>query len=1261
MTWIKKGDLTVFANRLMNLRTRTKKNRVNYKPNKGFIGKYEVDVANYIFSSKGKLGYTHSQSLVDAILGKSVQEHHQTSQRLTRFLKKRDLTFQKSGKDGVYRIFTVPVTTTVVPMPKSVFNTVEEAAQVLMVSLRKVLQSIYGAKSIPESDFVQALPEGIRKAFLDATEQSPHYIPQLHHENMREYPFLDNVGLDLVLIEAYFQKRGLLGQLIADGRTDELPELPFRVLELNAGSPSGASNNSNILEGILREDPEILASLGKVIPNDHYQVLRETYRSLGEGWTGVKDGIQVLLPPGGANGASPEIHQLAAYSGLVYCDPGQLFQDAEGWIRLRTVDATNPIVTSIYSRVNSDSALFDRQKGILLRDPENGEPVYCVDVLKPWKDGKPELIIGEDGKPVPLESDYAIPGAVDAIVNRKLYMGGLNRLLDNKIILATLTEFGPEFYRDQLQAMGLKVDGARITPPECLPSKMESLDVIAKNPKDWVIKAPNLSGGTGVHILMTLDEKRRREVLAEAKKAPESFAYQKVVRIARIPVAVRQNAGSGFRFANLAADIRMWVFYGANNTLPRMSHNALVRYAPKEKGPMSSIVNTSKGGGYAPFVVTDDTDCESAISALDAAKASEPAPFQAALPAFVGAQMVQVANIIHELRVLVRSPETELYRLSGYLYSLKLQVREIASFIHPRSMETIYSMIDVIEKRIDTKAISAYYLKINSYQARMVSLLQQLDLTLTADFYMVLDELNVMNQDVVNRGYTYEMKRMDLFNFGHLSYLIRQMSEANPMARKNLNRLRSMIKEMITLKFPVQPMNVLVAQRLESLLDQFCDLASRRLKNSIYATEFASLFETNSSQSQLLYRETFMTSHNGQAPRSASEWEMVNGRRLSDSEYVEADIQAARQEWMKVMEVARSLKGDERLAFVRRSRKDHFAKYPRLKELQTLVDRRENSDVGAITALMSIMPYAAYNLRQYAIEQGVNFNEVFASELKGERISILSRQARLDEKLNLDQYSGECFAKKRDRHGLVSNSDRYMWVSQEQSPLIQLYTIGHELIHAAQIKEVMEMEQNAIAEGPLAFTRFLNYFGNFLSLAARSLESHQADQAQSRKPVYGLADRMVSQFFTPVIQDIRKGLSKGGPAFDQQLTKYGSLYGYMMPVSNAVRVKALREVIPALENAKNIIFAKECGLEIQLDEVRSALPTANKLQLKRHRALITDAAKNWKLNFEALRVIASHQYYGVMFSRNDDQSQNLTIESDPAPIFLNTGYNQTQQ
>jgi uncharacterized circularly permuted ATP-grasp superfamily protein len=1256
----KRGEQPVLANRVINLRARTSR-RAPYEPTKGYIGKYEVDVANYIFRQGSKDGYLHSQTLVDAIMGKSVQEHFSSSQRITKFLKKRDLTFQKSDKNGVYRIFTVPVTTAVVPLPKSVFNHVELAAQILMVSLRKVLQSIYGSETIRDSEFVKSLPDGIRKTFLDATEKSPHYIPQLHHANMKEYPFLDNVGLDLVLIEEYSQKRGTLTHLVQAGRVDEIPELPFRVLELNAGSPSGASNNVNILEGILREDPEILDSVGRVMPNDHFQVLRDTYRSLGESWTGRTDGVQVLLPPGGANGASPEIHQLAAYSGIVYCDPGQLYADSAGWIHLRTADGKDPVVTAIYSRVNSDSALFDRKKGVFLRDPESGAPIHCVDLLKPWDAEEPEFIKDEDGNLVPLESDYAIPNALDAILNRKLYMGGLNRLLDNKIILATLTDYAPEYFKEELLKLGLDLNSARVIPPECLPSKKESLDVIEKTPNDWVIKAPNLSGGTGVYILMTLDDKKRREVIKEARKNPESYAYQKVVKIGRIPVAVRQRGSSKFRFANLAADIRMWVFYGGNDTLPKLTHNALVRYAPKEKGPMSSIVNTSKGGGYAPFVVVDDLGLENSITGRELAQPLEPAPLQTSLPAFVGAQLVQVANIVHELKRLVRDEDAELFRVSGYLYSLKIQVREVASFIHPRCMETIYSMIELIEKRNNAKRIAEYFLRMNHFQARLVSTLKILDHVLPNEVYLVLDELNIVSQELVNRGYSKKMKNQDLFNFGHLSHELRKLTKENPEHRKHLNQLRTILKQMIDLKFPSQPMNMLVSQRIESLIEQFCDLASRRLANSVHATEFAGIFTGQDHQSQILYRETFVTENATSAPRSGTEWEMINKMSIADSQFVEPEIKKARSEWLVVLEAAKELRGKPQLAFLTKARKKHFEKYPSLKEIQALIDRPQNRDVYALISLMSVLPYAAYNIRQYAIEQNCAFHELFTDSLSPERICILDRPTRLKEKLSLDQFSGECFAKKRSSHGLISDSDRYMWIAEEQSPFIQLYTIGHELIHSAQIKEVMKSERDAVETGPLEFARFLNFYGNFLSLAANTLETHEADVAVKRKPLYGFADRVISNFFAPVIQDVREGLRRGGTIYQQKLMKYGSLFGYMMPVSNPVRVKALREVIPALENAKNILFAKECGLDIVLNEVKSALPTANKMQLKRCEEVVINAVKGWNLDFEALRVIASHQYYGVMFSRAQDEAENLTIDSDPGAIYLNTGYNQTQQ
>ena len=160
-----------------------------YNPNLGFIGSVKIDVANYIFSSKRRRApYQHSKALVKNLLTREVSVHLKESQNLTKFIRKRDLTFQKSDANGNYKIFTVPCTTTIVPMQKSMFNTIEKAAQSLIVSLRCVIQDIYGAKSIKDSLFVKSLPIEIRQIFIDAIKESPNYFPQLHNANMKKYP-----------------------------------------------------------------------------------------------------------------------------------------------------------------------------------------------------------------------------------------------------------------------------------------------------------------------------------------------------------------------------------------------------------------------------------------------------------------------------------------------------------------------------------------------------------------------------------------------------------------------------------------------------------------------------------------------------------------------------------------------------------------------------------------------------------------------------------------------------------------------------------------------------------------------------------------------------------------------------------------------------------------------------------------------------------------------------------------------------------------
>ncbi len=1237
-----------------------------YNPNLGFIGTVKVDVANYIFSSKRKRApYNHSKALVKNLLSREVSVHLKESQNLTKFIRKRDLTFQKSDANGNYKIFTVPCTTTIVPLQKSVFNTIEKAAQVLMVSLRCVIQDIYGSKSVKDSGFVKSLPDDIRKIFIDAIMTSPNYFKQLHHPNMKKYPFFDNVGLDLVLIEDYLEQARNFEEILKSKKTDKLPAaLPFRILELNAGAPSGASNNMNVLEGHYEQNPEVLDSMGRIMPNDHFSVLADTYKSLGDDWTGIKDGIQVILPPGGMNGAAPEIHNLAAYSGLVYADPVQLFQDEKGYIRLRTINGSNPIVTAIYSRINADSALFDIDKGIILRDPDTNEPIYLRDSLKLGPDGEAPMVLDVHGNPIPLQSDYSVPGLLEAILNRRIYMGGLNRILDNKIILAALTTYAPKYFAPKIKELGLDVRHAKIIPPETLPPVKESVKVIEANPEEWVVKAPNLSGGSGIYIMKTMNPQSRKEVLEMIRKSPQAYAYQKLVKIARIPVAMKDRQGT--RFANLAADIRLWVFYGGGaKALPKMTHNALVRYAPEERGPMSSIVNTSKGGGYAPFVVVDDVGSSESVTAADFIRTKNPVPLQTHLPMFVAAQMIQVSRLASEITDHLKKGTGDSYILLGLALSLKTQCREVLSFMNPRAIEPVYKVIDLLETKQATRLIAAYFEKINLNQINLVTSLQKLEgrNKLPRGFREKMDELLVLDMDIVYQNYTEEHKKHDRKILATLKEMFAEKAGTNKVLQKEYQVVLNILRTSIEAKFPRETITGKSAQNLMKLMESFMTIVRERLQNSEKAIEFAKLFSTDTVHPELKF-ETFGLGETSLKKKgnflTASQNEFATGELLTETDFVPAQIKEARAAWMKIENEAKKLDSVRKDAFLAKKRAAHFEQFPQLARMNEIM-KSTRASVSDLIELMPAMPYAKYNLEMFAKKQGCSLEEIFSKELTPNKISILSTKKIRENHLSAQDHAGECFAKKRKSHGLFSDSDIFIWVRRELDPLTQIYTAGHEVIHFHQIEETTKMEAKALSDGAIAQAYFLNFYGNFLGISAASLEGLSVDISVERQPLYGLADRIVPFFYSNLVTEVRTGINKDQAAYEKVLNKYGSLFGYMMPNSNQVKVKALQEVIPALENAKNIAFAKELGLEIGWDEVRSALPSANDKQLKVYGPKILKAIKKAFPDYEALTAIGNHQFYGVSFPRKLDLDRTITLRPILSTISLGNSYNQTQQ
>jgi len=1215
----------------------------------------------YSQAKKLRKAYQHAKPVADRILKKEVSTHYHESRKLTKFLKNRDLTFSKKTASGESKTFVVPCTTTVVPLQKSLFNEVEQASQRLVISLRRVLQDIYGAKNLESSEFVKSLPEAVKEIFIQSIKQSASYYPQLHHDNMKAYPFLDNIGLDLVLVEDYLQKSDDFPKLIAKNKEEEIPGLPFRILEINAGSPSGASNNMNMLEGIYNQNQDILDNLGKLMPNDHFKILGETYKSLGENWTGITDGVQILLPPGGQNGAAPEIHQLAAYSGLIYCDPDQLFQDDEGFIRLRTVSKENPIVTAIYSRVNADSALFDPKKGLFLRDPDSGESIYLRDWLKLDKDGEAAVVKDANGNEVPLQSAYAIPGAIDAILNRKLYMGGLNRIIDNKIILATLTHYAPKFFADEISAAGLDPKGTKIMPPQTLPPTAKSVEIIKSNPDEWVVKAPDLAGGQGVYILKTLPKQEKEAVLKMITEAPEVYAYQQLVKIARIPVAVQRKA-EGYKFANLAADIRMWVFFGAGEgVLPKVSHNALVRYAPQEKGKMSSIVNTSAGGGYAPFVITDDTNDKNSVSASELATPQEVVQMQSSLPIFVGAQMVQISRMIKDAVRILDKEDASAYELLGMAIGMKMQLKEVLSFLHPRVIENIYKMIELLEAKLDKREIATYYNIISNNQLRVVELMKKNEARLPSEFRDTLDNIRVLNIDTVNTHYTEAERALDLVLADELKNIVRAKKIADIRLRRDLYTIVRAIKESVTSEFPMIILGERSKSNLRKLLVSFCAGARARLNESPKACEFSVLFDLDPNVTQLKFETLYLGKKDADKEiKIASQHEMRTSTTLADSELVSKELKAARSAWLEIEQNARLLKKADKDVYLTQKRAEHFDNFPMLRRYQALVNK-VNPTKEEIIELLPIAPYAKFNIEQFAAEKGLTVEEAFSSKLRKDRISILDTEELKNLKLCSRDHAGECFAKKKTSHGLYSQSDIYIWLRSELNAFTMLYTAGHELIHYQQLKHSMQAENRAIKDGGVSAAKFLNYYGNFLGANRRTIDAINFNMQAERKPLYGFADRVNKDYSNSIITELRRSLNRGNASWERKLNRYGSLFGYMMPNAAGTRVKALQEVLPALENAKNIIFAQELGLEINLDAVRSAMPAANNAQVEYYRSTILSAATKPEVNWEALRVIANHQFHGVSFNRADRDEDCLTIVPTVTTVAVGSSYNQTQQ
>jgi uncharacterized circularly permuted ATP-grasp superfamily protein len=1211
-----------------------------YRPNLGFIGEKEVATSNYLFrqTSPNEFSlYPHAEHLLSGFVKRSPEEHFIRSELLTEFIRKRGLTFSKKSEKGEVRTFSVPCTNSIVPLAKSTFNTLELHAQAFVLALRWIMQSIYGSPSIEESEFVQALPEKMRAIFIDAVKNCPQYFSELHHPVMRDYPFFEVVGLDLVLVEDYAQKV----QKIFDS-TDPVSfeNLPFRLLEINAGSPSGASNNNSVLEGLMTVDPDFSKITDRLLPNDHFDLLRAAFDSIGRTWTKKSEGISVILPPGGGNGAAPEIHQLAAYSGMPWIDTNMLYTDDDGNLRLHTLSGENPIVTSIYSRVNADAALYDPKRNILMRDAETGQPLFEEDSLAKTPNGEPVPLKDRQGKSIPLKSIYAIPDAVRKIHERKLFLGGLNRILDNKLILATLTQFGPIFYAERLKKLGL---GERLglQPPETLAPERESLDIILKKPEDWVIKAPDLSGGSGVHILLTLSEKKRRKVLQDALKTPDRWAYQRLVKIARIPVAIKEK--NRVRFANLAADIRLWCFFGDGATFkkPRLTHNGLVRFAPEERGPLSSIVNTSKGGGYAPLLIVDDIGSKESCSVVELTQPKVPAQFLSNTPIFSGAQIYQIHRQLLKAHTLIESESTIPSQLYVLMMEIKSQLNEVLCFLHPRNVEPLSNALELLERKTSPKRIESACLTHQLLRARVVEAFQSVSAAASLDLKRSLHEWAGFSELYPLDPELWQTAKEQL------SVILLRFPEGHA------GRFSGRLKQILDTKLKERPLTDSIRKRMKECLEAFSDLAFDRLSQS-EDRELAYLFKRGAIQKEHVFDEEIGVSL--ESERAASLWEERENRKILESSYVSAEMRAAIEHWAnsqnQVERVFGKNSSPEKQALIERKRIEHFKRFPFLAEVQSLTDEGHNDRPEKILKILPYLPYARFAIEGFLRDKKQSFAELFSEDLEHARATLFSQEEILAKGLTPFSY-GECFAKKRYPHALFSESDIVTWISKDSSPLIQAITLGHEFIHYYQIEEFQNREKKARQQGAADFAKFLNLYGNVLGESVGAIEQLNEGTVFRRTILYGLPDLKPLEEKSKMIRELIQAYRKSEGDLEKFMERQGASVSWMMPENTALQLKALREVLPCVENIRNLHFIESLGVRLPFDLFRWAVPQASPKEVQSLKPILKRLLTSPKLENDALYWIAQHQFTGVR--------TGLTLKPRYHAVHLSQSYGSAQQ
>jgi uncharacterized circularly permuted ATP-grasp superfamily protein len=537
------------------------------------------------------------EELVKIALGRDPKVQARLDQILTDAHAAHEMSFKvKNPQTGAYdKEFRVPVYGSVVPVQAAAIEKLAHSTQPVMRALRELLQKVYSVRNPTAKDLgLEDLPEAEQRRVVDTVKSSVYYEPAMVHPSMKDYPFLAVGGFDASL-----------------GNLDH-PDTVF--FEFNLGTPSGLSNNVQILDLLRENDPEMFKAIAAdLAPIKAFQTLRHAVESNAAAWTKNPEGISVVLGPGPYNGAHPDVASIALYTGMPLVHGEDLYQDKDGNIRLDTgMLHEDPVVTGIYGRMEESYFLQDNALNIPIRTPDrldNEELGKKFGVkLEPgveyWfrRDDQGEIIgVHKDnfGKPIlqqafgaQMKSDPSRPGSMpghfaEAVKNKKLYFSGLGgRVVDDKRIF--------EVVASHLAKRHLEHPDDPIAQPPRTLKKSEYHELYeSEDLTKWVIKAPDNSGGVGVRLMCNLSEAERKAAVEEVRRNPDRFLVQEL-RASAVMLAPENGS-----YGSTVVDLRLFATMDADGNVAKDDFGILGRAA----SPFSASTNTSQGAKYATIAV----------------------------------------------------------------------------------------------------------------------------------------------------------------------------------------------------------------------------------------------------------------------------------------------------------------------------------------------------------------------------------------------------------------------------------------------------------------------------------------------------------------------------------------------------------------------------------------------------------------------------------------------------------------------------------